>query len=84
MSTLGPSLPEIPIGLDGVILTEVIGTTISPKSSVRRAVEELGIVELVGRAFCAAEEREKQDHAIKIERARATNGTNRIIFSFRL
>src|SRR5437879_1374572 len=78
ISTLGPNLPVIPIVADGVALTEVIGTTTWPKSSLCSTVEERGIVEGLGRTFWAAQMGDRQEHAIKIGRFRATSRTDRI------
>src|SRR5712691_5529906 len=78
MSTLGPSLPEIPITANGVIFTEVIGMTTSLKSSVCSTAEEGGIVEVLGKTFWAAEMGDRQEHAIKIGRLR----TDRMVSSY--
>src|SRR6266571_944446 len=66
MSSLGPSFPETPSFTEGVIFTEVIGTTTSLKSWVCSTVEEGAIVEGLGKTFWAAAMGDRQEHAIKI------------------
>src|SRR5690348_15660142 len=61
-SSLGPSFPEIPSFAEGVILTEVIGTTVSVKSSVPSIVEQSRIVEGHGGKIWAAAMGDKQEH----------------------
>src|SRR2546425_457411 len=83
MSTLGPNLPVIPIVADGVALTEAIGTTTWPKSSLCSTVEERGIVEGLGKAFWAAQMGDRQEHATKIGILRATRRPARMVSSYR-
>src|SRR6266566_1176353 len=66
MSSLGPSFPEIRSFTEGVIFTEVIGTTISLKSWVCSTVEEGGMVEGLERTFWAAAIGDRQEHAIRV------------------
>src|SRR2546426_2918316 len=81
MSSLGPTAPEIPILGNGVTLTEVIGTTTSLKCSVCSTVEERGVGEGLRKTFCAAQMGDRQEHAIKIGRFRATSRRDRIVSS---
>ncbi len=55
----------MPSFAEGVSLTELIGTTISPKSLVC-SVEEGGIVEGLGKAVWAAAMGDRLEHATKI------------------
>jgi len=52
---------------EGVIFSEVIGTTIPLKSSVCSTVAEGSIVEELGNTFCATAAGDRQEHAINID-----------------
>src|SRR6266851_9965745 len=66
MSSLGPGFPVIPSFAEGIIFTEVIGTTISLKSCVCSTVGGGGIVVGLGKSFWAAAMGDRQKHATKI------------------
>jgi hypothetical protein len=67
MRRLGSSVPDMPTFNEGVIFSEVIGTTISLKSSVWSSVAEGPIVEELGNTFCATAGSDRQEHAINID-----------------